>query len=338
MSEITITSDVTNQELNDFVKNNKYGSIFQTAEMGEVYRRNKGADPLVLVAKDNNSGDIIASLLAKILDEKPGVLGSFSRHSTIRGGPIFDGEAGLNAVPSLLKEYTRIVEKDTMYSRIYPLENTPDLFSLLKQSAYKFETWNNFLIDIAKSEEELWGALKDNKKKAIKKAEKFGLKFREIKSKDELKIFYELVYNRFCLRNNPLEDMSNFEAVYDILVPKGMAKFFFAEYDGKCIATRLSLLYNKKIYAWYCGSDNDYLKYRPNDFITWSILKWGHENGFELFDFGGGGVEEDRDAGWVQFKERFGSEMVNYGRYTSVHKPLKLKFATSAFEVYKRLV
>lgn len=337
MFEIVIDSDVNSKELDEFVFKNSRSSIFQTSSMAEVYRRNKGAKPLILTAINEKNGEIVASLLAKILEEKPGLLGNFSRHSTVREGPIYSDDIGIQAIDPLLRRYNEIVRKTVMYSRIYPLENIPNVAHSFERCGYTHSGWNNLLIDLNKSKEELWKGLQKDKIKAVKKAKSCGLEFREIKNKNEIKLFYDLVSNRFTLRKNPLEDISNFEAVYDLLVPKGMAKFFFAEYEGSCISTRLVLLHKKKIYAWYSGSDNRFLKNHPNDFITWSVLEWGVDQGFELFDFGGGGSPEEQSAGWVEFKKRFGAKQVSSGRFTNIHQPVKLKFAENAFKIYKSL-
>jgi lipid II:glycine glycyltransferase (peptidoglycan interpeptide bridge formation enzyme) len=335
--KISIDSDINLKELDEFVFKNSRSSIFQTSSMAEVYRRNKGSKPLILTAINEKNGEIVASLLAKILEEKPGLLGNFSRHSTIREGPIFSDDIGHQAIDPLLRRYNEIVQKTVMYSRIYPLENIPNIRPIFENHRYIYSDWNNLLIDINKSKEELWKGLQKDKIKAVKKAKNCGLEFREIKNKDEVKLFYNLVKNRFTLRKNPLEDISNFEAVYDLLVPKGMAKFFFVEHEDNCISTRLVLLHKKKIYAWYSGSDNRFLKYHPNDFITWSVLEWGIDQGFELFDFGGGGTPDEQSAGWVEFKKRFGAKQVSNGRFTNVHQPIKLKFAENAFKIYKCL-
>ncbi len=339
LPEIVITNNVKNKEFDEFLYNNPYASIFQTREMAEVYSKNPAAQPFMLTAVNKDTDEIVASLLAKILDEKKGFMSSFSRHSTIRGGPIFDSEQGITAIPLLFKQYNEIAnKKNVMYSRIYPLENTIDAFSVYEKCDYECETWNNFIIDLDKTKKELWSSISKSKRRCVNKAKSNGLIFRELESREEVKIFYELVKQRYSIRNNPLEDISNFEAVYDILVPKKMAKFFFVEYDGKCIGTRLVLLYKNNIYAWYNGSDSEYFNYYPNDFAVWSVLEWGLENGFTSFDFGGGGKDEDTSAGWVQFKRLFGGNMVNYGRYTYIHKPLKLQFAKSVFSVYKKFL
>ena len=132
---IKIVDSLNKEALDKFVYENPNTSIFQTSDMAEVYRRNRGCTPLILVAIHEKTDEILAYLLAKKLEEKRGFLSSFSRHSTIRGGPIFvDNEYGVAAVLRLLQHYNKIVEKDTLYSRIYPLNDTPQIIPSIKNA------------------------------------------------------------------------------------------------------------------------------------------------------------------------------------------------------------
>ena len=174
---LKVSDTFEKEALDAFVHKSLNTSIFQTLDMAEVYKRNKGCKLLILTVIDENTDEIVASLLAKILDEKRGFLGSFSRHSTIRGGPIFvDNEKGTAAVSLLLQHYNRIVEKDVLYSRIYPLNDPQQIMSSFSESGYVHEGWQNFLIDINKPNEKLWSNLKKDKRQAVRKAERMGLK------------------------------------------------------------------------------------------------------------------------------------------------------------------
>jgi len=335
---LKVTNKLKAEDLDKFVYGNPNTSIFQTPDMAEVYNRTKGCAALILAAIDEDSGEILASLLAKILEERRGFLSSFSKHSTIRGGPVFvDNEHGIEAVSRLLQYYNEIIKKDVLYSRIYPLHDIPQVIPTFEENGYKYEHWQNFLIDLTKTKEELWGRLKRDKKRAVTKAKANGVEIEEITEKSIISIFYDLVKETYTNRGTPLEDISLFNAVFDVLVQKGMAKFFMAKHEGKYIATRLALTYKGVIYDWHVGASRDYLSLYPNDLLVWHILEWGSENGFHTFDFGGGGELHEANAGWVEFKRRFGGNSVNYGRYTKVHKPRKLWFAKKAFALYRNM-
>lgn len=338
-SEISlkVTDRFEKEAFSRFVYENHDTGVFQTLEMAEVYERNKGCKPLTFAVINEHTGEILATLLAKILVEKRGFLSSFSKHCTIRGGPLFvDNKDGYEAVSLLLQHYNEIVAKEVLYSRIYPLHDVMQITPVFKENGYEYEYWQDFLVDLTKSEEELWRNLKRDKKRAITKAKKSEVKIEEITEKDFIPNFYDLLEETYTNRGSPLEDISLFDAVFEILVPKNMAKFIVAKYRDRYIATRLVLTYKGVIYDWHVGATRKFLSLKANDLLVWHILEWGLENGFHKFDFGGGGESKEASAGWVEFKRRFGGKAVNYGRYTKIHKQKKIWFAKKAFALYRK--
>lgn len=337
---IKVTDNFNKEDYNNFVFNNQNTSIFQTLEMAEVYSVNKDTRPLILVAINEENNEILASLLAKILSHKNGFLKSYSTHSTIRGGPIFkDDVNGISATSKLLLHYNNIVKKDVLYSRIYPLNDTPQIIPTFNDCEYEYKDWRNYLLRLDKPIDELWKQMKKNKRWGVNTAKKSNVSIEEINDKSLLPIFYRLLQETFTNRGSLLEDISNFEATFDILVPKKMAKFFMAKHEGRYIASLLLLIYKDTTYVWYIGSSKkpEDLALCPNDLLFWHVIELYSNNGLCLMDFGGGGTPEQAAEGWVQFKERFGGELVNYGRYTTVHKQKKLWVAQKGLEFYKNI-
>ena len=336
---IKILDSSSKKALDEFVYENPNTSIFQTSCMAEVYRRNKWCTPLVLGAINENTGEIVASLLAKTKEEKRGFLSSFSTHSTIRGGPIFmDNNDGFAGVSLLLQQYNNLIKKDAIFSRIYPFNDIPQIVPIFKKNSYEYGDWQNFLINLVKPVDEIWKQLKKSRRYGINKAKKRGVTIEEIREKELIPMFYGLLQDTHRHRNIVFEDISNFEATFDILVPRNMAKFFMAKYKERYIAAILILLYKGVVYDWYAGSSQkrEDLVLCPNDLIAWHVIEWGANNSFHTFDFGGGGELSDT-SGWVEFKRQFGGELVNYGRYTKIHQPKKLWFSEKMFEVYRKV-
>ena len=334
---IKVTSKFKEDDLEEFVKNSLNGNIFQTPDMAKVYERSRKNSPITLVAIDEDEDMILSSLVAKLSTKKKGILSSFSTYSTIRGGPVFrDTSESIASISPLLERYIEIAKKKAIFSNIYPLNDPSPIVETLRKFRFNYSVWNNFLIDLSKPKEELWRNLKRDKRRAVKKAKKHGIKITE-GTKDELSIFYDLVLERQRMRRNPFEDRNFFEGVFDILVPKGRAKFLFAKYKDEYIATRLILLYNGIIHAWYVGSDLRYRKYYPNDLLAWHVLEWGSKSGFHTFDFGGAGESHQLNEGWVQFKSRFGGKLVNYGRYTKIYHKKKWWIVKNMYGIYRRI-
>ena len=78
-----------------------------------------------------------------------------------------------------------------------------------------------------------------------------------------------------------------------------------------------------------------YNKY-PNDLIPWEVFLWGKEHGFELFDFGGAG-KPNKPYSVRDYKLKFGGELVNYGRFEKVHKPLLMEMGKTGLKIWQKL-
>jgi len=113
--------------------------------------------------------------------------------------------------------------------------------------------------------------------------------------------------------------------------------FFGAYFEGKMIAGQVRLCYKDLVYAWYSGSDSDYLQKRPNDFLLWNVLLWSKENGYQVFDFGGAG-KPGIPYGVRDYKLKYGGELVNNGRFVKTHKPLFMYIGKIVYFVYRKIL
>lgn len=334
---IEITDSPDTKQWSEFVYNHPYGNIFQTPEMAEVYSRTKNYEPIKLAAIDSATDEMLAMLLAVVIQESS-ALGSLSRRSVIHGGPLFiDDEMGTDAVLMLLKEYETIARQKALFTMVRMLHAMPQLSPVLTKVGYEYKDHINFLTDLTIGADELWKKLYKSKRQAINKAKRIGVSVEEIGDKKVIPVFYKYVEGSYSNSKVPLVDITLFESVFDILVPKNLCKFFLATYDDQYVASTCFACYNGYIFDWYGGIDRRFSSCRANELLEWYSLKWGAENGFHIFDFGGAG-NPDEPYGPRQFKKEFGGRLVDIGRYTKVHSPIKMKIVKKGFEVYRKVV
>jgi lipid II:glycine glycyltransferase (peptidoglycan interpeptide bridge formation enzyme) len=69
----------------------------------------------------------------------------------------------------------------------------------------------------------------------------------------------------------------------------------------------------------------------------WEILRWGAENGYKVYDFGGAGKPEER-SGVRDFKAKFGGQLVSYGRNTKNHSPQLIMVSKLGYKIYRKLL
>ena len=329
-----ITSNIKKEQWSNFVANHPKGSIFQTPEMFEVYKNTKRYEPVVLAAIDE-SDNIQALLLAHVIREFDGFLGSFSSRSIIQGGPLFvENAVGREALKLLLQEYDKIAKEKALYTEIRNLHDNHSFRHSFDEMGYNYTDYLNFLVDLTKTKEELWKGLSKKRRNDIKRAKKRGVTIKEIEDKHFIPIFYDLIHETYKFAKLPLADISLFKSVFDSLVLKERAKFFLAEHEDNYIGAILILIYKERIYDWYAGACRDYLRLCPNDLLGWHSIEWGSENGYHIFDFGGAGKPSE-EYGVRDFKKQFGGKLVNYGRYVKIHSPKKLWLAEKGFEVWR---
>jgi len=334
MIEITDSPDV--KKWSEFVYGHPYGNIYQTPEMAEVYKRTKNYEPISLAVIDEND-NIIALLLAVVIKEMGGILGTFSARSIIQGGPLFvENEMGFKAVSLLMEEYDKIAKKYALYTEIRNVYDVSRFKPLFEKLGYKFEDHLNFLIDLNKPKEEIWRQIHRSMRKNIKKAQRNGVIIEEMGDKSHMRTFYDFLKDVYHHAKIPLADISLFEAIYDILVPKGLAKFHLAKYNEEYIGGRLSFIYKKMIYADSVGVPRRYKDLNANPLLNWHVMEWGSANGYHIFDFGGAGKPNEK-YGVREFKRQFGGKLVNFGRYSKIHSPIKMKIAKKGFEIYRKI-
>ncbi len=336
---IKVTNSIDWSKWDNFVYSHPKGNIFQTSYMARVYELTQNYEPISLAVVDSESNDIIAVLQAVIVRQMGGVLSSFSSRSIIYGGPIYDEKMdNSEAIRVLIEYYEKIVANKVIYTEIRNMWDTWQIGSILEQNGYSPTDHFNALIDLNKPVDELWDQLKRDKKRGIKKSEELGIVIEMSQSKESIKTFYEMVeetYNRVKL---PIAPISFFEAAFEVLVPEQKALLLFArDRSNNVVATQFALMYKDRIYAWYTGSREEYLKFHPGDALIWYLLKYGSQHGYKVFDFGGGGGP-NKNENLREYKSRFGTEFPCYGRYEKTYSEIRSKIANTGLKIYKRLI
>ena len=318
-----------------FLDSNPQFNIFQTPEMYQVYNRTKNYEPIFLSVV-NDAEEILGILLAVIQKEHSGLLGDFSARSIIWGGPLIK-DNNPEVLDYLLKEYNKIIKRKAIYSQFRNLWNwTDDEKLIFQKNGFQYEAHLDILIDLKKSEDELWSNLKSQARNKIRKATKEGLTFARLSTKEEVKIVYDILEKVYNNAKLPIPALSLFLNAFDVLFESSMIAFFAAKYQNVVIGARIEFIFKGKVYDWYAGSNFEYYKYNPNDYLPWKILQWAKDNGYNTFDFGGAGKPNEK-YGVRDYKLKFGGELVEFGRFEKVHKPLLMKLGQLGMSIYKLL-
>lgn len=324
---------IDKQSWSNFVRNHAQGNVFQTPEMYEVYQCAEKIRPYVVAAISN--GEVIGVLVGQ-WTANGGKLGAWiTSRSIVMGGPLVK-DNNTEVVDLLINAYMSVLPIKTIYTEIRPVYDSVQLFMHLSQSKWIRIGHYNIILPLNKEIDTLYNQMHKERKRNVQTAIKNGLTFEQVTSKKKIQDVIALIKQTYVRKHVPIAYLDMFENVLTIL---GEYAHFFACYtpDGKMIAGQLRLCYNEMVYAWFAGSDENYFKLRPNDFLMWNVIVWANANGYQLFDFGGGG-EPGVEYGVRDYKMKYGCEIYDYGRMLYTHRPITYYLAQWAYKMYHKLL
>lgn len=335
MTSYRFTQTLDRDKWSAFVREHPRGGVFQTPEMFDLLSETRNNQP-GLAAVTDETGDIAALMVYAVQYEVTKWLGPLTARAVVRGGPLVSGN-DQTVLQVLLEGYDKVIKRKIVYTQLRNAwEQDPKMAEVFKTNGYLYEDHLNILLDLEKSEEQLWKEVHSKRRNEIRRARKEGATTRELTNPGEIDTAYAIlkdVYNRAKL---PLHHKSMFDSAVKILGPKGMIRYFGAFVDEKLIGTIVALCYKDTIFDWYAGSYRQYYKKYPNDLLPWEVFLWGKENGYQQFDFGGAG-KPGVPYGVRDYKKKFGGQLVNHGRYEKSHHPMVMKAAAAAFKLWRKL-
>ena len=322
---------IEEEEWSNFLQNNTQANIFQSLEYYKSQINNKSSEPITFFVYENEK---IVGLALGIIFSNGGRLGKrLTSRAIIIGGPVLSDENDIAILGYFLNEIKKYLKNKVVYLEFRNIWDTSIYKNIFIDNGFSYEEHLDILIDLRKTEDELWNSMTKDRKKSINKGQReLEIRIIDEQSDYQIDLIYNLlkiVYNRVKL---PLPSKMFFSSIIRNLDPLGYIKIFGAYRDSKLIGVRLVFCYNKMIYDWYAGADDDFLEYRPNDILIWNILKWGGENGYEVFDFGGAG-KPNIPYGVRDYKLKFGGQLVCFGRYQYVFKPIIMTFGRLAIKI-----
>ena len=330
----TDQNEISQNEWNDFVLNHPNGNIFHTPEMVEVYQVSTKSEPLVVVCFDE-SRHIVGILIAEVQREYKGKLGDLTARAIVWGGPlVMHNNAEVLSI--ILEEFDTLCKKKVVYSQFRNLWNTKDYSEVFHSLGYDFSDHLDIIFDLKKGEEILWKDIHPTRRKQINRGIKRDLQTMIVDYlvPEDLAKCYSILRNVYKEAKLPFPPITLFSNAIDFFYKKGYFKAGLALYKNEIIGFRFFLCYKGLLYDWYAASNKGHYDKYPNDILPWEILKWGSEKGYVTFDFGGAG-KPNKPYGVRDYKIKFGGEIVNYGRFEKVHKPIIMFMARIGLKFWK---
>ena len=348
--------EITAEEFRAYASNSPYKSFMQTPEIATLREKSGWTTHYVAVRKD---GEILA---ASLLVSKPAFMKKLYFYAP--GGPLLDLEDTklvnffFENLKSFIKSkngyllhidpYYELIERDRDglpveggFNHKIALENLEKLgFKEMKNAS---QPKYLFVKPIeTRTETELMDGFKRNTRNHIRKAEKMGVKIREL-DRSELDKFKAITESTSERRNFTDKPLSYYETMYDLFHDRGEVKFMVAEAvipengtfstipgngsepsdpSRECatsgtpivLSAAMFMTYGREVIYLFSGSDQQYMRdYNAQYLIQYHMIKFAAENNFDVYNFYGiNGLpdENSKDYGIYEFKKGFGGHVV----------------------------
>ncbi len=309
------------QRWNEFVAWQKTGDLLQSFEWGEL-KRAGGWRPIRLAVED---GDRIVSAISILKRRLPRVNKCIFYAPR---GPVCDFSGSPEILSTLLTGVReRAAREGAILLKIDPPIRVEDAAPPFERMGFtKIADQDGFggiqprcvmTLDLRPTLDEILAGCKPKWRYNIRLAEKKGVKVRSDCTRDDLKVFYQVLLetakrDRFLVRG-----YEYYEQMWTHLVEPGYARLFLTEYEGQVIAGALSFIFGDKCWYTYGASSNEHRNVMPNHLMQWRMIEWAKESGCVIYDFRGVSPRKESDPddhlqGLNRFKEGFGAEFVEY--------------------------
>lgn len=197
-------------------------------------------------------------------------------------------------------EENRIISEFVRFHPIISNANDfSDCYNLIFRSKTTGTTLSNF--DDPVQEE-----FSKSTKKSIRKALNAGVECKITVNPKSLSNFKEIYYQTMNRIN--ADELYFFDDAYFSNCQRYFGENIVlveAIYEGRIIGSELHFQYNNLIHTHLSGTAEEFHHLSPVYVMTYAIVRWGKENGFDIIHSGGGRSEEPDDKLYL-FKKKFG--------------------------------
>lgn len=319
------------EEFRKFAEKSPYKSFMQTPEIA-AYREENGWTVYYFAVKEDDKIQAATMLVAK-----PTFLGKSTFYAP--GGPLLDLENTklvnffIKNLKSYIKSHNGYILRISPYYELIERNRNGEIVkdgfthrrAINNLKKLGFIATNNsdqpkylFAMNlVGRTVDQVFMDLKRNTRNHVRKAEKMGVKVREL-GRDELKLLKQITESTAQRRNFEDRPLSYYESMYDLFVKRDEAKFIIAEAPIESqkptpLSAAMFMTYGDEVIYLFSGSDQKYMHdYNAQYLIQWYMIKYSIENKFKKYNFYGiNGLPDPKspDYGIYEFKKGFGGHV-----------------------------
>ena len=313
---------IKNEELNInkwrvLIKLSRYYSPFQTPEFYKSLNSIEEFSTDVFAVEED---DAYKSLVLVTVQKEKGIRGFFSIRGIVHGGPLLI-ESGNIFLECLLKEVKSFYKKKLIYLEIRNNFDYCTSLETYKKAGWKFHNHLNVQLNVEDANiESILSGMTYNRRREIRLSIKEGVVTRLANNDREVVLLYKILKDMYLKRVKlPLNPLSFFLNLYK----SDIGKIFIVFHNDKIIGGSFCIYYkNMTIYTlYYTGLRAYHKKIFPTHLAIYSIIEFAIKENLKMVDFMGAG-KPDTEYGVRDYKLQFGGDLVDFGRFNIIFKPL----------------
>ncbi len=308
-----------------------YANAFQSAALLLALGKNREYVPAGRLFREAGSNRVIGGYVFHVIREVKGPAALIGTRAILNGGPLLASEDP-ELYRELLADASQHPNLGGVYLEVWHNRSVLPYLEAYRELGFSFSEHLNFHIDLAQSEDSLWGNISKRRRQYIRKNFE-RIVIRPVETPEDFGRFYDRLAETYSRVKVPLIPAPVFE---DVLKQK-LGWFLLAECDNSVIASRVVLNFGRTLYDWYAGSSDGEHDFHANESLVWHVLKRGQAEGYRWFDFGGAG-KPNKPYGPREFKARFGGPLVNFGRHRLVLSKTRAALLNAALTAREKLV
>ena len=308
------------------VDESPYATWFQTQEAYQFYAANK-QEMTPFACGVERDGELRAVCVGYVTKERSRVKQFYTRRAIIIGGPLIADSANEDDIARMLyaiQQPYRLIDQ----SPYRPTWRTEPIY-VETRNFHDYSKWKNVFVACGFSYQPHLNiqvdcnethTMSEQRRRQVKKAISNGATICEAQSEQEIRDWHQILQQLYLEKvRTPLFSEDFFLEFYR----KGWGKYLLVKHESKVIGGMMCpVLEGRAIYEWYvCGMDEDYREQYPSVMATYAAIEYAKQHGLPLFDFMGAG-KPNANYGVRDFKKEFGGEVVEYGRFLCVRKPI----------------
>jgi hypothetical protein len=160
------------------------------------------------------------------------------------------------------------------------------------------------VLELGKSEEQVFSGFKSSTRRNINKAGKEGVRIEMGSSLKSMESYYRLHCGTRRDHGLPPQPFSFFRKIHDLVIAKGFGFTALAFLSDVCVAGGVYFHFGETAIYKFGASNRNYQHLRPNNLVMWEAIRECMRGGCRHFSFG---RTEPDNEGLLQFKRGWGT-------------------------------